>query len=189
MPDSAGRLPGARVVVIALALGSLLASSACTADSRTNADSGAASTVTRAAPSAATSAPSSLAAKTRSSGTTSTHSSARPSATPLPSGSTIVIPPNLCAATDTAQNTADAYMGALSAGDEKQALDCVLPHTVPLATTRALVAHEHATAVYLPEQGVDGPTVFGYVGNGKTVRVTVTRESDGKTWVTRVVVR
>jgi hypothetical protein len=184
----AARLAGVRVVVIASALGSLLASSACTASSTSKADSGAASTVTSTAPAASsTPASSSLRAKTSSTGTAT--STARKSATPLPTGSTIVIPPNLCAATDTAQNTADAYMGALSAGDEKQALACVLPHTVPLATTRGLVAHQHATAVYLPQQGLDGPTVFGYAGNGRTVRVTVTRESDGKTWVTRVVVR
>ncbi|MDT4971815.1 MAG: hypothetical protein QOG22_1958 [Pseudonocardiales bacterium] len=102
-----------------------------------------------------------------------------------PKTSTIVIPPNLCAATDIAQNTADAYMGALSAGDEAQALKCVFPHTVPGAVTHGLVAHVSGTAVYLPA-GRNGPTVFGYKGNGKTVLVTVTREADHKTWVTKV---
>jgi hypothetical protein len=79
-------------------------------------------------------------------------------------------------------------MGALSAGDEKQAVECVFPNTVPASTTHSLVAHVHGTAAYLP-QGADGPTVFGYVGNGKTVRVTVSRKADGKTWVTMVQVR
>ncbi len=109
------------------------------------------------------------------------------SATPSPS---ISIPPNLCAATDIAQNTADAYLGALSAGNEKEALDCVLPHSVPLATTESLLAKVKNTAVYLPKQGgADGPTNFDYVGNGKTITVTVTRQADHKTWVTKVAVR
>jgi hypothetical protein len=106
-----------------------------------------------------------------------------------PKTSTIAIPPNLCAATDSPQNTADAYMGALSAGDEAQALKCVFPETVPRAVTHGLVAHVSGTAVYLPAPGgPNGPSVFGYQGNGKRVRVTVTREADHKTWVTKVVV-
>jgi len=36
---------------------------------------------------------------------------------------------------------------------------------------------------------VDGPSVFGYRGNGKLVDVTVTKESDGRFWVTAVSVR
>ncbi|MDT0262738.1 hypothetical protein [Jatrophihabitans lederbergiae] len=80
-------------------------------------------------------------------------------------------------------------MGALSAGDEKQALACVLPGTVPLAMTRSLSTKMTGTAVYLPKSGADGPTVFGYVGSGRSIDVTVTRESDGKFWVTKVVTR
>jgi hypothetical protein len=108
------------------------------------------------------------------------------SSAPASPATSISIPPNLCAATDTAQNTADAYLGALSAGQESQALACVLPGTVPAATTHSLLATEKGTAVYLPRAGADGPTVFGYTGNGKSVDVTVTREADGKTWVTGV---
>jgi hypothetical protein len=106
-----------------------------------------------------------------------------------PSASAVSIPPYLCEATDQAQNAADAYMGALSAGNEKQAVACVLPGTVPAAVTRSLLATVKDTAVYLPRDGVDGPAVFGYQGNGKSVDVTVTKESDGRFWVTRVVVR
>lgn len=106
-----------------------------------------------------------------------------------PTPSTISIPPNLCSATDIAQNTADAYMGALSAGNEKQALACVLPGTVPLAVTRSLSATMTGTAVYLPVSGADGPTVFGYTGSGRRIDVTVSRESDGTFWVTKVVTR
>ncbi len=96
------------------------------------------------------------------------------------------IPPYLCDATDVAQNAADAYMGALSAGQLAQAQACVLPGSVPAATTRSLLATVHGTAVYLPRAGVDGPSVFGYQGNGKRVDVTITREPDGRFWVTRV---
>lgn len=103
--------------------------------------------------------------------------------------STISIPPYLCTGTDIAQNAADAYLGALSAGDLKQASACVLPDTVPAAVTRSLLAGGGGTAAYLPRDGVDGPTVFGYRGNGKLVDVTVTKEPDGRFWVTAVAVR
>ncbi len=106
-----------------------------------------------------------------------------------PSGSAVSIPPYLCEATDQAQNAADAYMGALSAGNLKQATACVLPGTVPAAVTRGLLATVKGTAVYLPRTGADGPTVFGYTGNGKSVDVTVTKQRDGRFWVTRVAVR
>src|SRR3954453_7339152 len=75
-------------------------------------------------------------------------------------GTPVSIPPYLCDATDQAQNAADAYMGALSAGNEKQATACVLPGTVPATVTRGLLATVKGTAVYLPRDGVDGPTLF-----------------------------
>jgi hypothetical protein len=102
---------------------------------------------------------------------------------------TISIPPDLCTGTDIAQNAADAYMGALSAGQLNQATACVLPNTVPLTVTRGLLAGAGQAAVYLPRDGVDGPSVFGYRGNGKLVDVTVTKEPDGRFWVTAVTVR
>jgi hypothetical protein len=109
-------------------------------------------------------------------------------ARPTPSvASTISIPPNLCAATDRAQNTADAYMGALSAGDEKEAVACVYGNSVPLSLTRSLLAHQRETAVYLPAMGgLDGPTQFDYLGNGLSIRVTVTSPAQRKYWVTAV---
>ncbi|HTZ45922.1 MAG TPA: hypothetical protein VMB79_18825 [Jatrophihabitans sp.] len=112
--------------------------------------------------------------------------------TPLPGTPTpsqVSVPPYLCDATDQAQNAADAYMGALSAGNEKQAVACVYPGTVPVAVTRGLLATTKGTAVYLPRDGADGPTVFGYQGNGKSIDVTVTKRSGGRFWVTKVAVR
>ena len=113
----------------------------------------------------------------------------QPSGASMPASSAVSIPPYLCDATDQAQNAADAYMGALSAGNEKQATACVLPRTVPAAVTHGLLATVKGTAVYLPRTGADGPAVFGYQGNGKSIDVTVTRQRDGKFWVTKVVVR
>ena len=45
------------------------------------------------------------------------------------------------------------------------------------------------TAVYLPRDGVDGPSVFGYRGSGKLIDVTVSKHPDGQFWVTKVAVR
>ncbi len=126
---------------------------------------------------------------TSASGPGSVAPASQPSGTGTPSGSAVSIPPYLCEATDLAQNAADAYMGALSAGNLKQATACVLPGTVPAAVTRGLLATVKGTAVYLPRDGVDGPTIFGYQGNGKSIDVTVTKQSDGKFWVTKVAVR
>jgi hypothetical protein len=117
---------------------------------------------------------------------TASHTSARPTRSVATS---ISIPPNLCAATDRAQNTADAYMGALSAGDEKEAVACVYANSVPLSLTRSLLAHQRETAVYLPATGgLDGPTQFDYLGNGLAIRVTVTSPAQRKYWVTGVTV-
>lgn len=133
-------------------------------------------------------APSSDSQSATATSTAASTTASTPASTAVSTVPSIVIPPNLCAATDVAQNTADAYLGALSAGDEAQALKCVLPHTVPSAVTHSLVARVKDTAVYLPMPGADGPRVFGYRGDGKIVNVTVTREADGKYWVTKVVV-
>lgn len=107
---------------------------------------------------------------------------------PRPSASAIPIGASLCAGADVAQNTADAYMGALSANDAQQAAACVLPNTVPATLTRSLLASASTTAVYLPRDGVDGPSVFGYRGSGKLIDVTVSKQPDGRFWITEVVV-
>jgi hypothetical protein len=80
-------------------------------------------------------------------------------------------------------------MGSLSAGQEEEAQDCVYPNTVPASTTHGLVAHASRTAVYLLVGTASHGSVFVYMGNRKTVSVTVTRKTDGKTWVTQVTVR
>jgi hypothetical protein len=106
-----------------------------------------------------------------------------------PPPSTIAIPAHLCSGMDAAQNAADAYLGALSAGNLSEALACVRPNTVPEALTRSLLAKGGSTAAYLPRAGVDGPTVFGYRGDGKLVDVTVGKQPDGQFQVTKVVIR
>ncbi|MEO7261075.1 MAG: hypothetical protein ABI047_07465 [Jatrophihabitantaceae bacterium] len=126
-----------------------------------------------------------------SSSPTATSASSAASTTPpaQPPSSAVSIAPSLCTGADIAQNTADAYMGALSAGNAKQAMACVLPHTVPAAVTRSLLASDSTRAVYLPRDGVDGPAVFGYQGSGKLIDVTVSKQPDGQFWVTEVAVR
>ncbi|MEO7262015.1 MAG: hypothetical protein ABI047_12285 [Jatrophihabitantaceae bacterium] len=79
-------------------------------------------------------------------------------------------------------------MGALSAGNPQQAMACVLPGTVPAAITRSLLAHASTTAVYLPRDDGNGPSVFGYRGNGKLIDVTVGKQPNGDFWVTKVAV-
>lgn len=98
------------------------------------------------------------------------------------------LPPNLCAATDRPQDTADAFMGSLSAGQVAEASKCVLPAAVPAELVASLAGTQRQTAGYAPVGGGDGP-VFTYRGAGKTVLVTVTRQADGTTWVTGLEVR
>jgi hypothetical protein len=174
-------LPAGSALLGLLALLALVAG--CSKGSSTSDAAGRASLTS----SASSSVPSST---THTAAPRSSSAAAKPKPTPVPTAvSSISIPPNLCAATDIAQNTADAYMGALSAGNEKEALACVYRTSVPLATTRSLLAHQSETAVYLPRQGgSDGPTEFDYVGGGHSIRVTVTRLADRHTWVTAVTV-
>jgi hypothetical protein len=150
----------------------------------------------RQATSPAATAPSATPASTASTASTQPASTRPSSSAPAassvvvaPTSKTITIPAHLCSGTDAAQNAADAYMGALSAGNAPEAMACVLPGTVPEGLTRSLLATAGSTAVYLPRDGVDGPAVFGYQGNGKSIDVTVGKQPDGQFRVTKVVVR
>jgi hypothetical protein len=169
-----------------LAVAVVLATAACT--SRKHTESAADDVV-----SSASATPSMTGSTPPASAATTTPRSSRPPttvSTPVtPTSIAISIPPNLCAATDTAQNTADAYMGALSAGQESEALQCIAPSARLRTVTHSLVAHVAGTAVYLPGPDSGNPQLFRYVGNGKHVTVTVTRRPDGTTWVSNVVVQ
>lgn len=79
-------------------------------------------------------------------------------------------------------------MGALSAGQLDQAQACVLPGSVPAAVTTGLLVQQKQSAAYAPTGQVDDQ-VFNYQGAGKTVAVSVTREADGRFWVTNIEVR
>jgi hypothetical protein len=106
-----------------------------------------------------------------------------------PPPSTVSIPSHLCDGMDAAQNAADAYLGSLSAGNLAEAMACVQPDTVPEAVSRSLLAKAGSSAAYLPRDGVDGPSVFGYRGGGKLIDVTVARQPGGQFRVTKVVIR
>jgi hypothetical protein len=101
----------------------------------------------------------------------------------------VTVPAHLCSGMDAAQNAADAYLGALSAGNLAEATACVLPKTVPESLTRSLLAKAGSAVAYLPRDGADGPSVFGYQGSGKLIDVTVGKQSNGQFRVTKVVVR
>jgi hypothetical protein len=121
------------------------------------------------------------------------HRSSAPAATSAPvvhpTPSTVTVPSHLCDGMDAPQNAADAYLGALSASNLAEALACVQPKTVPEALTRSLLAKGGSTAAYLPRDGVDGPSVFGYQGSGKLIDVTVAKQPNGQFRVTKVAVR
>lgn len=95
------------------------------------------------------------------------------------------MPVDLCAASDTPSDAADAYMGELSAGHLAQALACIYPDTVDPSTTRSLLLPPNSHSAYLPGPPAK-PGIFIYRGYGKTVTVTVTTEPGGKNWVTAV---
>lgn len=139
-------------------------------------------------PTTASSPVRSTAASTPATTRPSTSAAASSTAAARPSGS-LTVPAHLCSGTDAPQDAADAYIGALSAGNAGEAQACVLPWTVPVSLTRSLLATAGSTAVYLPRDGVNGPTVFGYQGNGKVVDVTVGKQSDGEFRVVKVAVR
>ncbi|HEX8079254.1 MAG TPA: hypothetical protein VF557_03510 [Jatrophihabitans sp.] len=139
-------------------------------------------------PPAGSAAASNPAAGTTAAGSPATSTTVAGTTAPRPPASAVNVGASLCTGADIAQNTADAYMGALSANDAQQASACVLPNTVPATLTRSLLASASTTAVYLPRDGVDGPSVFGYRGSGKMVDVTVSKQPDGRFWVTEVVV-
>ncbi|WP_127784301.1 hypothetical protein [Rhodococcus sp. X156] len=109
-------------------------------------------------------------------------------AAPTSRAAAVSLPPNLCAATDRAQDTADAFMGSLSAGQVAEASKCVAPGAVPAELVASLAGQQRQTAGYAPVGGGEGP-VFTYRGDGRTVLVTVSRLADGATWVTGLVVR
>ncbi len=90
----------------------------------------------------------------------------------------------LCAGADKAQDAADAYLGAVSAGQLAQAQACVLAGTVPESITRSLIVVASHSAVYLPVSAAG--STFVYTGDGKTVTVTVGSYSAGRFWVTSV---
>jgi hypothetical protein len=113
------------------------------------------------APSTTLDAASSSASRVTSSPTKSspppTLSSARTTKPTVVQTSSIVIPPNLCAATDKSQDTADAYMGSLSAGHESP--ECIgsaatastsaRDATRPLVVNRSPLAEHIAAAEFV----------------------------------------
>jgi hypothetical protein len=98
----------------------------------------------------------------------------------------VAVPASLCANTETAQDTADAFMGAVAAGDKDQAASCVYSGAVPAGQLASLLAHAKKRTAFLPDPATSTASTFVYRADGTTVSVSVTREPDGHYWVTGV---
>ncbi len=89
---------------------------------------------------------------------------------------------NLCSATDSAEQAARVYVSAASLGQAQLAQSCVYHDTVSKAVTTSLRSGEFYTL-----SGSSGATfTFRSVNGSSTITVKVTKESDGKYWITAV---
>jgi hypothetical protein len=122
-----------------------------------------------------------------------------PAQVPVPSVSNglppIVIPSisvpsigNYCANSISALNTAATYLGTIEIGALDLAQGCVYRGSVPPSVTTRIAAGKR---FYAPTSASQRGPVFDFVStdHASTVQITVTKESDGKYYVTRVVLR
>jgi hypothetical protein len=92
---------------------------------------------------------------------------------------------NFCATSVSAFTTAATYIGAIEIGSDDLAQGCVYKNSVPKSVTDELGA---GNKFYVPTNSAGGGPVFNFVtiDRSSTVKVIVTKESDGKYYVTRV---
>jgi hypothetical protein len=89
---------------------------------------------------------------------------------------------NLCSATDSAEQAARVYVSAASLGQANLAQSCVYHDAVSKSVTTSLRSGEFYTL-----SGSSGSTfTFRSVNGSSTITVKVTKESDGKYWITYV---
>jgi hypothetical protein len=169
--------PSGRPIAVAVFVGlSLLAASSCSSgDSSHRSESSSAVSTQASVPVGPTDGSPTV-------GATTSSSIAAPS-----SGPTAVLP-NLCAGADQPEDAADAYMGALSAGQTSRAQACVQSGTVPDSVTLSLSTPTARTAVYLPDPSGSSGNTFAFEGAGKHVKVTVSAQPGGTYLVTAVTV-
>ncbi|HEX3337229.1 MAG TPA: hypothetical protein VHS54_12275 [Jatrophihabitans sp.] len=106
-----------------------------------------------------------------------------PSITGLPSLPAGAVNP--CQYASDASAAATIYIGLAELGQDATAQACVYQNRVPASVTASL--HASGTSLYAPNGSSTGPTFrFTSVDGKSQVEVTVTKESDGKYWVTKV---
>ncbi|MDT4904794.1 MAG: hypothetical protein QOH52_2810 [Pseudonocardiales bacterium] len=114
-----------------------------------------------------------------------------PSISLLPSSATpsITAPTGLglgsyCASSTSAVTTATTFIGAIDIGSTELARGCVYPGTVSDATIKSVSG---TSKLYAPTSSQTGPVFdFQSVDGQSKIRITVTKESDGKYYVTRI---
>lgn len=90
---------------------------------------------------------------------------------------------SFCASTVSAFTTAQVYIGAVEIGSPDIAQGCVYQDSVPASVTRRLgTGHRF----YTPTGSQSGPVFEFRSSDGGKVEITVTKESDGKYYITKV---
>jgi hypothetical protein len=106
-----------------------------------------------------------------------------PSITSIPSLPAGAVNP--CQYASSASTAATIYVGLAEIGQDATAQACVYQNSVPASVTASL--HASGTSLYAPNGSSTGPTFeFNSVDGKSKVEVTVTKQSDGKYWVTKV---
>jgi hypothetical protein len=92
---------------------------------------------------------------------------------------------NPCQYASSASTAATIYIGLAEIGQDATAQACVYQNSVPASVTASL--HASGTSLYAPNGSSTGPKFeFTSVDGTSKVEVTVTKESDGKFWITKV---
>lgn len=116
-------------------------------------------------------------------GATATATSGTPNAAPTDGGAA----GSSCPSAADAEIPAFIFVGALALEQAQDAQDCVYPGTVDPATTASLSgrAFEKRADTH-SDTGAGGTFVFTEVGGHGTLKVTTTKEADGRYYVTAV---
>ncbi len=103
---------------------------------------------------------------------------------PAPSGASLLNP---CSFASTVTQAATIYVGLAEVGQSTTAQGCVYRTSVPSSVTASLAGSGGTGQLYVPSGRVNGPVVeFATADGTGRLEVTVTKESDGKLYVTKV---
>jgi hypothetical protein len=107
-----------------------------------------------------------------------------PSLPSLPSGTSFSNP---CSLAGAPAQAATIYVGLAEIGQTANAQACVYRTTVPSSVTASIGAGQGSSHLYVPSSGGTGSVfTFTTVDGSSRLQVTITKESDGKLYVTRV---